>query len=253
MALATEPAAATLASATEPPRPWGFWATLVWTGVAGALWFALQVAAIAAYIAAFGPRDPAREIDAPMVGLVTIVGASVAVVVFVVAARLRGWSAKDYLALPWPARRHVLTGTATLVLFLPLLDVVTWLTGRDVVHPFIIQSYRDAQEAGALWLLVVAFVVAAPIVEEVTFRGFVFRGWAASRLGAVGAIVLASVLWAALHTQYEMFFLAQIFALGLLLGWIRWRSGSTLLTIALHALVNAAAFVQAALRTAGVL
>jgi membrane protease YdiL (CAAX protease family) len=56
-----------------------------------------------------------------------------------------------------------------------------------------------------------------------------------------------------MHTQYELFFLTQIFVLGLLLGWIRWRSGSTLLTIMLHALVNAGAFAQAALRSLGVI
>jgi membrane protease YdiL (CAAX protease family) len=30
----------------------------------------------------------------------------------------------------------------------------------------------------------------------------------------------------------------QVFAFGLLLGWMRWASGSTLLTILLHGLIN---------------
>ena len=42
------------------------------------------------------------------------------------------------------------------------------------------------------------------------------------------------------------FTLAQIFCIGLLLGWIRWASGSTLLTIGLHMLANLAACIQAA-------
>ena len=36
--------------------------------------------------------------------------------------------------------------------------------------------------------------------------------------------------------------------IGLLLGWIRWASGSTLLTIGLHMLANLAATVQAAFK-----
>ena len=30
----------------------------------------------------------------------------------------------------------------------------------------------------------------------------------------------------------------QVFVFGLLLGWMRWRSGSTLLTMLLHGLIN---------------
>ena len=41
------------------------------------------------------------------------------------------------------------------------------------------------------------------------------------------------------------FTLAQIFLIGLLLGWLRWASGSTLLTIVLHMLANLTATIQA--------
>ena len=44
------------------------------------------------------------------------------------------------------------------------------------------------------------------------------------------------------------FTLSQIFLIGLLLGWIRWASGSTLLTIGLHVLANLAACIQAAIK-----
>jgi membrane protease YdiL (CAAX protease family) len=38
--------------------------------------------------------------------------------------------------------------------------------------------------------------------------------------------------------QYDWYVIAQIFIFGLLLGWMRWATGSTLLTILLHALIN---------------
>jgi membrane protease YdiL (CAAX protease family) len=47
-----------------------------------------------------------------------------------------------------------------------------------------------------------------------------------------------SVLWAALHVQYDWTGIAQIFVIGIFLGWMRWRSGSLLLTMLLHALFN---------------
>jgi hypothetical protein len=40
------------------------------------------------------------------------------------------------------------------------------------------------------------------------------------------------------HLQYDYFVIAQIFIVGLILGWFRWVSGSVLLTILLHGLVN---------------
>ncbi len=238
--------------AASPPAPWGFWATLAWTLVVGALWFAAQVVATVAYVTS-QTHAVAFEPDGLIVGLATLVAAPVAVGGFALAARLRGWRAADYLALEKPTRRSTVIGAVCLVLALPLFDALTWLSGRDVVHPFIVETYTAAREAGVLWLLVVAFVIAAPVTEEIAFRGFVYRGWAASWLGPFGTIVCASALWSALHTQYEPFFLVQIFALGLLLGWLRWRSGSVLLTIALHAVVNAAALGQAHLRAVGLI
>ena len=65
--------------------------------------------------------------------------------------------------------------------------------------------------------------------------------------GAIGAIIVTSAIWAAIHTQYDPFYMGVIFALGLALAFVRYRSGSTMLTFLLHALVNAAAFAQALL------
>src|SRR5262249_2675623 len=80
--------------------------------------------------------------------------------------------------------------------------------------------------------------------EEAMFRGFLFRGWARSARGAFPAIVVISAIWAVIHVQYDWFGIAQIFCTGLLLGWVRWRSGSALLTLAMHGAMNAWATVE---------
>jgi len=38
--------------------------------------------------------------------------------------------------------------------------------------------------------------------------------------------------------QYDWFVIAQVFCFGLLLGWMRWVSGSTVLTMMLHGFIN---------------
>ena len=125
-------------------------------------------------------------------------------------------------------------------------DLLSWLTGHELLPPFMVKIYQDARDSGTLALLLFAAVVAAPVGEEIVFRGFLFRGWSASRLGVTGTIVLTSAIWAAIHVQYDWFGIMQVFCLGLLFGWVRWRSGSTVLTILMHAVTNLAATIETA-------
>jgi membrane protease YdiL (CAAX protease family) len=70
------------------------------------------------------------------------------------------------------------------------------------------------------------------------FRGFLFRGWRHSRRDVWFVIVLTALLWAIVHLQCDPYVIAQVFAYGLVLGWLRWVTGSTILTMLLHGLIN---------------
>ena len=123
-------------------------------------------------------------------------------------------------------------------------DLLSRATGRQVTPGFMGDVLQSARADGALWLLVIAFCVAAPISEELFARGFLYRGWSESVSASPGAILLSSLVWTALHLQYDWFFFGEIFCIGLLLGYVRHRSNSTSLTIVLHGLNNLAALVQ---------
>ena len=101
--------------------------------------------------------------------------------------------------------------------------------------------------ADPLWVLWLALVVAAPIFEETFFRGFVFKGFAASPIGPGGAIAVTAALWAMMHTQYDAYGIATVFAIGVLLGVARWRTGSLWVPLAMHGVANVIATVEAAL------
>jgi uncharacterized protein len=186
--------------------------------------------------------------DGFLLAFITIVAAPAWIGVSVLAARLRGWRARDYLALVSPRRGEIVVGVACLAALLVGFDLLTLLLGRDVVPGFMREAYLSARMSGSLPLFFIAVVIVAPVSEEIAFRGFLFRGIAASWLGVSGAMILTSAAWAAMHVQYDAFTLAQIFFIGLLLGWIRWASGSTLLTIVLHMLANLTACIQAAIK-----
>jgi membrane protease YdiL (CAAX protease family) len=69
--------------------------------------------------------------------------------------------------------------------------------------------------------------VLAGVVEETLFRGALVP-----RFG----VIISAILFAALHTQYAVSFATlEVFVLGLGLGWLRVRSGSTLPSIVTHA------------------
>ena len=241
-------------TSSAPCRPWGFWASSGFGLAAVAAWFAIQL--LAAFLVMAWLRSaavPGADAGALMshaltISLVTILSMPVPILVVVYAARRAGCTVTDYLALHRPKRDDVVIGILIVAVLLPVGDLTSWLTGRDLIPPAVLDMYRTARGSGVLTLvlLTVALVIAAPLMEEVLFRGFLLPGYAQSPHGLAGAIGLTSVGWAVMHIQYEWYYIGQIFVLGCVLGWLRWRSGSTILTIILHAIVNAAALAQVA-------
>ena len=153
-------------------------------------------------------------------------------------ARRRSASAVSYLALTRPQKRDIVVLFLTAVALLALGDGLNWLLGEKTVTPFQVDIYRSAEKSGDLLWLWLTVVIVAPIGEETLFRGFLFQGWQRSPKDAWVAIGATAALWALVHVQYNPLVIAQILLVGLALGWVRWRTGSTISTIFLHAFLN---------------
>jgi membrane protease YdiL (CAAX protease family) len=232
------------------PPPWGFWTTLIWALSAFLVGGAIVGGAV--LWLNWNQLENLPEIqEDPWFPLQFIVANLIQVAVLAGAARLAGWPAGRYLGLVRPRGRDLAYSIAALAVVMGALELLTHMLGRASVTPFQTESYRVAQAAGLLPLLWLAFVIAAPVGEELVFRGFVFRGWAASPLGGPGTIVLTSLIFSAAHTQYDWFGAFQAFCLGALFGWLRWRTGSTLVTILLHMAVNFASTLWTAMKVQG--
>lgn len=203
------------------------------------IWFDVDDVLSSAAVEAFASH-------ALTVSFIAIAAVPAELAVIWLAVRLARWRFADYLALVWPRKRDLFLGLACVVLMLPLVDLSSYLAGQPIVPEFVRDMYRTARDSNSIWLLAIAMVVAAPLAEELVFRGFLFRGLAASRVGVLGAILITSLVWALMHVQYSPFFIMHIFLIGLLFGWLRWRSGSTTLTLILHAIVNLTSLVQVA-------
>lgn len=232
------------------PQPWGLLGSIAWTAAGIVAWFAAQIVAIAIYRALSADSVDVKTLGSNglVVALVTTAAGPVWVAVMAFAAWQRGWRARDYLALVTPRRSEILFSVACFGALLVAFDLLTLAFGRDVVPVFMFDMYTSARATNALVLFFIAVVIVSPVAEEIAFRGFLFRGLSATWLGLAGTIVLTSGLWTAMHVQYDWVQLGQIFLIGLVLGWLRWASGSTLLTILLHVLANFVATLQAAIK-----
>jgi len=233
----------------RPPRIWKFWGTALWGLLIFAAMFAGQMAVVAWFVLRReGPIDVAAAIHVVGGGLTislsVIAGLPAVLAALWLAIRQSGTPFADYLALRGTSWINFLVGAVALAVLVMGWDAVSRAAGRDVSPGFMGEVLQSARSDGALWLLVVAFCAAAPLSEELFARGFLYRGWSESFLGVPGAILLSSIVWTALHLQYDWFFFGEVFSIGLLLGFLRYRFNSTWLTIFVHGLNNLAAVVQ---------
>lgn len=100
-------------------------------------------------------------------------------------------------------------------------------------------EWLRAVPPGQFALVALAVAVLAPIAEEIYFRGYVFRAYAAQK-GLVQAYLFSSLLFAIVHLNVQAFL--PIFVVGLFLGYLYQRSGSIVPGIVAHAFNNAVAF-----------
>jgi membrane protease YdiL (CAAX protease family) len=230
-------------------RIWKFWGTALWGLFIFAAMFVGQIAVVAWFVLGReGPIDIAAAIHVVGGGLTislsVIMGLPAVLAALWIAIRISRTPFADYLALRWPSWTGLLIGIVALFVLVMGWDLVSRAMGREVAPGFMGEVLKSARADGALWLLVIAFTVAAPVSEEFFARGFLYRGWSESFLGPTGAILLSSMVWTALHLQYDWFFFGEVSSIGLLLGYLRYRSNSTWLTVVVHGLNNLAAVVQ---------
>jgi len=85
-------------------------------------------------------------------------------------------------------------------------------------------------------------VIAAPIVEETFFRGFIFNGLR-GRLGFSGAASLSGLLFALAHAQGTL--IIPFTVIGVILAWTYYKAGTLWANIGAHCLFNLVSVVLA--------
>ncbi|HKP05168.1 MAG TPA: CPBP family intramembrane glutamic endopeptidase [Chthoniobacterales bacterium] len=246
----------TVAEPPEPANPtrfgvWGPFATVLWSVLIAVVFVLTEFVAMIAY-ASLRPNGAAvsafvRELrfDGGFHAYCTLASLLVGMSLVLGIVRLkRGSNSTDYLALRWPPLKQVLLWSLITFGFCLLFDWISLLLHRPMVGRFLLATYGAVSPSWMLWLVV---VTAEPIFEEVCFRGFIFKGLAASRLRWQGAAIITAVLWTIFYLTFDWYWICLAFGLGLLLGTARAMTNSTLLTMLLHCLINVLATVQVAI------
>jgi hypothetical protein len=233
-----------------PTRTLGVWATFGWALLAFVVSQAVCVVIVLGWFADRALGSVAGiTYDGTVVAIAALVGNPIMVVLLAAISRWRtGTGAAEYLGLIGFTGRDFLVGFAVIVLLAAAGDLMGPLLGIDIVPPFQTDVFTSASANGWLLPLVLAIVLIGPAGEEILFRGFLFRGWVRSGGRGVIAVAIISLLWALMHVQYAWIFVGQIFVIGLVLGWIRWRSRSALLTTVLHVLINLESTIETLLK-----
>ena len=107
-------------------------------------------------------------------------------------------------------------------------------------------AFEEAFVNSALWDMILSACILAPLLEDFLCRGLMLRGMLANGKKPWKAIFWSAFLFAVMHLNPWQSIPA--FLIGLLLGWVYWRTRSLWLPIFLHCLNNVTATILSRMR-----
>ena len=113
-------------------------------------------------------------------------------------------------------------------------------TLADKLFPEAMKQYAEMMEMSSLgtnmWITVLYGILLGPIAEELCFRGLVFNYLEKSKIHFMFGILIQAVLFGVMHSNLIQGIYAS--ALGMLLGYLRYKYKTVLITIGAHMLFN---------------
>lgn len=206
---------------------------------------------IAAYLRQFASNPPPIF---NIAGFVTVDGSLILVLWLRLRQQKRGW---DLFGLGTPLRRNaasaIATGLAVGVAALILSSIIGVVQDVTGFNNFLVKHHlgdpnaqakalTDPLKKAPVWVVVATVLIGtflAPAVEELFFRGYIFRA-VASRKTLLAAYLTSALTFAAAHLLVDQFL--PLFAIGLLLCFAYQRTGNLLANFTAHAFNNGVAF-----------
>ena len=224
---------------------WGPWSTLGLGLVVGIVFIITQafVAVIFAIVkiisdSTLSPLQLAEALisDGLLISLATFASTIVCVGLILVIIKIRKRATiAEYLGFKRISKMTILILLAITTGIIVLTEILNLILGKPINTDFMVNAYSTSVWPALFWI---AVVILGPLFEEVFFRGFLFVGFRQSRIGVAGTIGLTALIWALLHVQYGVYEIATIFVLGIVLGIMRFKTGSLWSPLLMHTVVN---------------
>jgi len=174
-------------------------------------------------------------------GIEAVLGSIIWIPVALLGARWSRLQTSHALSWRWPSangwKLFFLGGAAGLFMLTPAvwLQQISSRFLPKIGTNLIQQLEKQDPSLHALLLISIAVVIAAPLAEEMFFRGFAFRGLI-TRKKFWPAAILVSIVFAVIHIEPAN--ILPIFVLSLVLCWFQWRTSSVIPPIIGHATYN---------------
>jgi len=241
-------------SAVPRPRPWGVVMSIAWVALA----FEFFLDRACDYVFALPAVKAFVDDSRAWHSVELLVAWAVTLLVIIVAVLLKRWPVAAYLNWFKPRGRDLAFGIAVIVIWCLLSRTVLryFMTG----DAFGVADYRAAVAAGTSpsWYVLQwwPIYICSPFVEETALRGFMWRG-IEYRAGRVAALVVTSLYFAGMHygyyikgTEIDPFGFVDYLITAFLLGWLRWRSGTSTVSIVAHCIDNMWVYLPAVIASA---
>ncbi len=141
-------------------------------------------------------------------------------------------------------KSDVMSGLKHYLLVLPIIvlagftvDFISRIFGIAPEQQEILNKLLEEDSLAVLSFMVFFGMLAAPVIEELLFRGFL-QSAVRTTFGKLKAIIISGLLFALVHLDAYVFL--QIFILGLLLAYLFEKTGSLIAPITVHIFHNSA-------------
>ncbi len=172
------------------------------------------------------------DVTTAMMITTTVIFSLLTIVVFI-------WAGWTKVSPTWLRTRPWMVLIWSVIAALGLVVPSAWLQEHMPELPNFVEQEFDMILKDRWGYLTIGLL--APLAEEIVFRGAALRSLLASRLSPLAAIVISALLFAVAHLNPAQ--MPHAFLVGLLLGWMYWRTGSILPGMAYHWANNSAAYV----------
>ncbi len=232
----------TEASVTLPRNPpWGWWeiGKALLLIIAGVIILSLVVVGIGFVTHSDFRRTPKLS-STPLFVIATGIYGIVVLAIYWFAVRRAGSSWGQVGLQPfewwWVPLAPILTFAQFFGMFVINTQLILRFTGKAFENPQIKNITGGMQLTPTdLVLLLILVAVIAPIAEELLFRGMLYPVLRRSG-GVTLAIILSALLFGLAHVVPVL--IPGLFFVGLILAWVRERSGSVIPGMLIHALQN---------------